>query len=74
MLPLVTRQVVLLLNPGGTDANMTDSFTTFGFLYGTIPTAPTVYLFATLYKQSMDVVCTITLIPTIINPPTIEAL
>ncbi|XP_033639477.1 integral membrane protein GPR155-like isoform X1 [Asterias rubens] len=58
VLPLLTRQVVLVLKPGGTDANMTDSFATFGFLYSTIPTAPTVYLFASLYQQSMDVVAT----------------
>ena len=50
------RQLVFAMEPGGSDANMTDVYSTLGFLYGTIPAAPTVFLFASYYQQSASIV------------------
>jgi len=46
LLPLCVRQFSHLLNVGGSNQTLTDNWSMFGFLYGTIPTAPTVVIFA----------------------------
>ncbi|XP_022103953.1 integral membrane protein GPR155-like [Acanthaster planci] len=69
MMPLVTRQVVLFLQPGGNDTNLTESFSSYGFLYGTIPTAPSVYMFATLFGQSEDVIASSMVLCTFASAP-----
>ncbi|KAJ9580870.1 hypothetical protein L9F63_023951, partial [Diploptera punctata] len=53
VLPLVNREVVSLFNPG---KNVTDTLdlSTFGFLYGVFPAAPTVFVFATQYSIDVD--------------------
>ncbi|GAA32179.2 integral membrane protein GPR155 [Clonorchis sinensis] len=48
ILPFINRELVVLLVPSP-DVNETLRYSTFGFLYGAIPTAPPVYLFAAQY-------------------------
>ena len=55
VLPLVTREVVSLLHPGDT-ANETADYSNYGFLYGTFPTAPGVFVFASHYNIAVDLV------------------
>ncbi|XP_038044768.1 integral membrane protein GPR155-like isoform X2 [Patiria miniata] len=69
MMPLVMRQVILILKPGGADTNLTEAFSSFGFLYGTIPTAPPVYMYAILYGQSEDVIATSMVLCTFASAP-----
>ncbi|KAF5404199.1 hypothetical protein PHET_02217 [Paragonimus heterotremus] len=49
ILPFVTRELVVQMMPAS-KANETLRYSTFGFLYGAIPTAPPVYLFAAKYQ------------------------
>lgn len=55
VLPVVTREVVSLVNAGATE-NETVDLSTYGFLYGTFPSAPTVFVFATQYSLDVDLV------------------
>ena len=55
MMPLITREVVSLLHTGGNETETAD-WATFGFLYGTIPTAAGVFVFATQYNLHVDLV------------------
>lgn len=55
VLPLVTREVTSLLSPGH-NASETLDLSTFGFLYGTFPTAPAVFVFSTQYNLEVDMV------------------
>lgn len=58
LLPIVADRVLYLILPGGS-SNKTESrssISTFGFLYGTFPTAPTVFVFSNHYNIAMDVV------------------
>ena len=58
ILPLVAYRVLYILLPNGVDnATATqDDIATFGFLLGTFPTAPTVFVFASQYSLAMEVV------------------
>lgn len=51
----MTREVVSVLHVG---VNSTDTLdlSTFGFLYGTFPAAPGVFVFATQYNIDIDLV------------------
>lgn len=53
VLPLVAREVVSQLD-AGRDANETLDLSNYAFLYGTIPTAPTVFVFASSYSVLPD--------------------
>lgn len=55
VLPLVTREVVSLVHAGDS-VNETLDLSTYGFLYGTFPSAPTVFVFATQYNLDIDLV------------------
>ena len=58
ILPLVAYRVLYILLPNGVN-NVTatqDDIATFGFLLGTFPTAPTVFVFASQYSLAMEVV------------------
>lgn len=55
VLPLVTREVVSLLHAGYNETETSD-LSTYGFLYGTFPSAPTVFVFATQYSLDVDLV------------------
>ncbi|CAH8551768.1 unnamed protein product [Schistosoma turkestanicum] len=49
VVPFITRELIVHIMPI-TLANETLRYSTFGFLYGTTPTAPPVYLFAAEYQ------------------------
>jgi len=55
VLPLVTREMVTSFHSGA-DANETLDLSNFGFLYGTFPTAPGVFVYATQFNVDADVV------------------
>lgn len=55
VLPVITREVVSLLN-AGIDANDTISLSNYGFLYGTFPTAPGVFVYAIQYDLAVEMV------------------
>lgn len=40
----------------GASANATSDYAMFAFLYGTIPTAPTVFIYSVHYGVAMDMV------------------
>lgn len=49
------RESVSLLNAGANESE-TLSLSTYAFLYGTIPTAPAVFVFSNLYQLEIDLV------------------
>jgi len=55
ILPLVTREIISQMNAGGND-NETEALSNYGFLYGTIPTAPSVFVYATNYAIQTDMI------------------
>lgn len=61
VLPLVTRQTVNIMNAGSNFTETTD-LSTFGFLYGTFPAAPGVFVIATQYNVDIDLVSSIKII------------
>ena len=65
IVPLVAYRVLYLLLPQGVD-NVTatqEDIATFGFLLGTFPTAPTVFVFASQYSLAMEIVSPIPIKP-----------
>ncbi|XP_050702655.1 LOW QUALITY PROTEIN: integral membrane protein GPR155-like [Eriocheir sinensis] len=68
ILPLVTREVVSLLQPGSS-ANETADFSNYGFLYGTFPTAPGVFVFATQYNVAVDLMASSMVACTFLSAP-----
>jgi hypothetical protein len=54
-LPLVIREVVSIIKPGVNETETLD-FSTYGFLYGTFPAAPGVFVFATQFNVDIDLV------------------
>jgi hypothetical protein len=55
VLPLVIRQTVNITNSGFNFTETTD-LSTFGFLYGTFPSAPGVFVVASRYNTDVDLV------------------
>lgn len=55
LLPLVTWQVINIVQPGH-DANETSSLSMNGFLYGTFPTAPSAFIYASQYSVATTIV------------------
>ena len=58
LLPIVADRILYLILPHyGANATISrDNISTFGFLYGTFPTAPTVFVFASQYNLAMEIV------------------
>jgi hypothetical protein len=56
ILPLITWEVVGVLEKTSVSKNATESMSMFGFLYGTFPTAPSVFLYASHYSIGQDIV------------------
>jgi hypothetical protein len=54
--PLLAREFIQILDVGGSNQTLTDGWSMFGFLYGTIPTAPTVIIFASKFGVEEDMV------------------
>lgn len=57
-MPLVLREItsVLLGNFGTLNADDSLALSMFGFLYGMIPSAPAVFVYASAYNLEMDLV------------------
>lgn len=55
VLPLIIRQTVNIINAGSNFTDTTD-LSTFGFLYGTFPSAPGAFAVATHYNTDIDLV------------------
>ncbi|KAF2359702.1 Membrane transport protein [Trinorchestia longiramus] len=69
MLPLVCREFVSLLKPGGDAANTTKDYSNYGFLYGTFPTAPSVFVFASHYNVQPDLMASSMVAVTFLSAP-----
>ncbi|XP_076059011.1 integral membrane protein GPR155 homolog anchor isoform X2 [Oratosquilla oratoria] len=68
ILPLVTREIVSLLKPG-LSANETADYSNYGFLYGTFPTAPSVFVFSTQYGVAIDLIASAMVACTFLSAP-----
>ena len=68
LLPLIARETVSLLKVG-TNHTETVFYSDFAFLYGTFPTAPTVFVFANQYKIMPELVATGMVICTVVAAP-----
>ncbi|KAJ6641073.1 Integral membrane protein, partial [Pseudolycoriella hygida] len=68
VLPLVNRQTVNIMKAGANMSDTTD-LSTFGFLYGTIPAAPGVFVIATQYKTDVDLIASSMVACTFISGP-----
>lgn len=68
VLPIVTREFVTVLNAGA-DANETVDLSNFGFLYGTFPTAPGVFVYATHFGVNVDLVASAVTAGTFLSAP-----
>lgn len=68
--PLVTRELVNLLWAGGSARDQKD-FSNFGFLYGMLPMAPSVFIFATQYGLPTAAVSTAMVAGTFLSAPLI---
>ena len=56
LLPIVADLLLHGLLPNETLNSSRADISTFGFLYGTFPTAPTVFVFASQYSLAMEIV------------------
>ena len=70
LMPIVAYGTTLLLD-AGSNANETNDLAGFAFLYGTFPTAPTVYIFAVQYDIAPDMVASAMVVCTIVSAPII---
>lgn len=68
VLPIVTREFVTSLD-AGVDANETVDLSNFGFLYGTFPTAPGVFVYATHFGVDVDLVASSMVACTFLSAP-----
>lgn len=68
VLPLVIRESIILLNAGD---NMTETrdLSTYGFLYGTIPTAPALFIFTLRYNLEIDLIASAMVACTFLSAP-----
>ncbi|XP_021950434.1 integral membrane protein GPR155 isoform X2 [Folsomia candida] len=68
VLPVVTREMVSLLQPG-MNANDTASLSNFGFLYGTFPSAPGVFVYANQYDVAVQMIASAMVACTFVSAP-----
>lgn len=68
VLPLIIRESIILLNAGD---NVTDTrdLSTYGFLYGTIPTAPALFIFTLRYNVEIDLIASSMVACTFLSAP-----
>ncbi|XP_018569986.1 integral membrane protein GPR155 [Anoplophora glabripennis] len=67
-LPLVTREVISIIHAGFNKSETVD-LSTYGFLYGTFPSAPTVFVFATQYVIDVDLIASAMVVCTFVSAP-----
>ncbi|CAH1115315.1 unnamed protein product [Psylliodes chrysocephalus] len=68
VLPLVTREVISALHAGHNESETVD-LSTYGFLYGTFPSAPTVFVFSTQYSIDVDLIASAMVVCTFVSAP-----
>lgn len=68
VLPVVTRQTVNIMNAGVNFTDTTD-LSTFGFLYGTFPAAPGVFVIAAQYNLEVDLIASTMVASTFASAP-----
>jgi predicted permease len=68
VLPLVTRELVSVLQAGA-DVNETIDLSNYGFLYGTFPTAPGVFVYSTQFNVDADLVASAMVACTFLSAP-----
>ncbi|GCB77920.1 hypothetical protein scyTo_0015733 [Scyliorhinus torazame] len=68
VLPLISREMVELLDNGSTEANYT-SLSNYAFLYGVFPTAPSVAIYASQYNMEIEIVTSGMVINTFVSAP-----
>ncbi|XP_056633190.1 integral membrane protein GPR155 [Diorhabda sublineata] len=68
VLPLVTREAISILHPGYNETETVD-LSTYGFLYGTFPSAPTVFVFSTQYSIDIDLIASAMVVCTFVSVP-----
>ncbi|CAH1790297.1 unnamed protein product [Owenia fusiformis] len=68
LLPFIIREVVVAMDAGG-ERNATLAFGMYGFLYGTFPTAPTVFVYSTQYAIAVDTMATGVVVCTFLSAP-----
>ena len=68
VLPIISREIVYQLDAGGS-LNATTDLSNYAFLYGTIPTAPSVFVYATNYGILQDVTASAITASTFIAAP-----
>ncbi|XP_078047350.1 integral membrane protein GPR155 homolog anchor [Augochlora pura] len=68
VLPLVIRESIILLD-AGENATDTQDLSTYGFLYGTIPTAPALFIFTLRYNVETDLIASAMVACTFISAP-----
>ncbi|XP_011502074.1 PREDICTED: integral membrane protein GPR155 [Ceratosolen solmsi marchali] len=70
VLPLIIRESVIFLSPGD-NVTETSDLSTFGFLYGTIPTAPALFIFTLRYNIDIDLIASAMVVCTFLAAPLI---
>ncbi|KOC62245.1 Integral membrane protein GPR155 [Habropoda laboriosa] len=68
VLPLVIRESIILLNAGENSTD-TEDLSTYGFLYGTIPTAPALFIFTLRYNLEIDLIASAMVACTFLSAP-----
>ncbi|OXU22582.1 hypothetical protein TSAR_001784 [Trichomalopsis sarcophagae] len=68
VLPLIIRESVVFLSAGENSTDTSD-LSTFGFLYGTIPTAPALFIFTLRYNIDIDLVASAMVVCTFLSAP-----
>lgn len=68
VLPLVIRESIIFLN-AGENATDTQDLSTYGFLYGTIPTAPALFIFTLRYNIEIDLIASAMVACTFLSAP-----
>ena len=68
VLPLVIRESVILLEAGVNETDTRD-LSTYGFLYGTIPTAPALFIFTLRYNLDIDLIASSMVACTFLSAP-----
>ncbi|XP_060534255.1 lysosomal cholesterol signaling protein [Cylas formicarius] len=68
VLPVVTREMITLLNAGYNKSETLD-LSTYGFFYGTFPSAPGVFVFSTQYGVDVDLIASAMVACTFLSAP-----
>ena len=67
-MPIIARETVNLLNVGANETD-TQEWSNFGFLYGTFPSAPGVFVYASKYDLDTDLIATGMVACTFVSAP-----